>query len=100
MSPRSPIRLHDRLAALSSELGQSLEDQIPELRGDAALMELLGTSVEGERRHGLARVAPCIVVERVEAPTAALNYARRLAQHGVPVNALARRLDRLGQRTE
>jgi DNA-binding PucR family transcriptional regulator len=36
-------------------------------------------------------------VERVEAPTAALEYARRLAQHGVPVNALVRAY-RLGQR--
>jgi len=40
-------RLHDRLADASSEVRRSLEDQIPELRGDAALVELLGTSVEG-----------------------------------------------------
>jgi DNA-binding PucR family transcriptional regulator len=33
----------------------------------------------------------------VESPTAALEYARRLAQHGVPVNALVRAY-RLGQR--
>ncbi|HTY32081.1 MAG TPA: helix-turn-helix domain-containing protein [Mycobacterium sp.] len=38
-----------------------------------------------------------IAVERVEAPTAALEYARRLAQRGVPVNALVRAY-RLGQR--
>ena len=38
-----------------------------------------------------------IAVERVEAPTAALEYARRLAQHGMPVNALVRAY-RLGQR--
>ena len=36
-------------------------------------------------------------MERVEAPTAALEYARRLAQRGVPVNALIRAY-RLGQR--
>jgi DNA-binding PucR family transcriptional regulator len=38
-----------------------------------------------------------IAVQRVEAPAAALEYARRLAQHGVPVNALVRAY-RLGQR--
>jgi DNA-binding PucR family transcriptional regulator len=38
-----------------------------------------------------------IPVERVDPPTAALEYARRLAQHGVPVNALVRAY-RLGQR--
>jgi hypothetical protein len=90
-------RLHDRLAEVSSELRRSLEDQIPELRGDAALVELLGTSVEGNVDTVLHALRYDIAVERVEAPTAALEYARRLAQHGVPVNALVRAY-RLGQR--
>jgi hypothetical protein len=38
-----------------------------------------------------------IDVQRVQAPTAALEYARRLAQHGVPVHALVRAY-RIGQR--
>jgi hypothetical protein len=38
-----------------------------------------------------------IAVDCITAPAAALEYARRLAQHGVPVNALARAY-RLGQR--
>jgi len=37
-----------------------------------------------------------ISIERVEPPTAALEYARRVAQHGIPVNALVRAY-RLGQ---
>ena len=90
-------RLHDRLADVSSAIRRSLEDQIPELRGDAALVELLGTSVEGNVDTILHALRYDIAVERVEAPTAALEYARRLAQHGVPVNALVRAY-RLGQR--
>ena len=90
-------RLHDRLAEVSSALRRSLEDQIPELRGDAALVELLGTSVDGNVGTILHALRYDIAVERVEAPTAALEYARRLAQHGVPVNALVRAY-RLGQR--
>jgi hypothetical protein len=90
-------RLHDRVVDLSAELRRILEDQIPELRGDAALVELLGTSVEGNVDTILHALRYDIVVERVEAPTAALEYARRLAQHGVPVNALVRAY-RLGQR--
>jgi hypothetical protein len=82
---------------LSSALRQALEDQIPELRGDAALVELLGTSVEGNVDTVLHALRYDIAVERVEAPTAALEYARRLAQRGVPVNALVRAY-RLGQR--
>jgi hypothetical protein len=38
-----------------------------------------------------------IPVERVQAPTAALEHARRIAQQGVPVAALIR-MYRLGQR--
>ncbi|MGB6514982.1 MAG: PucR family transcriptional regulator, partial [Mycobacterium sp.] len=90
-------RLHGRLVALSSALRHALEDQIPELRGDAALVELLGTSVEGNVDTVLHALRYDIAVERVEAPTAALEYARRLAQRGVPVNALVRAY-RLGQR--
>jgi hypothetical protein len=90
-------RLHDRLADVSSIIHRSLEDQIPELRGDARLMELLGASVEGNVDTVLHALRYDIAVERVEAPTAALEYARRLAQQGMPVNALVRAY-RLGQR--
>ena len=74
-----------------------MEEQIPELRGDARVMELLGASVEGNVDTVLHALRYDIAVERVESPTAALEYARRLAQHGVPVNALVRAY-RLGQR--
>jgi hypothetical protein len=90
-------RLHGRVAGVSAELRRSLEEQIPELRGDPALVELLGTSVEGNVDTLLHALRYDIAVERVEAPTGALEYARRLAQHGVPVNALVRAY-RLGQR--
>jgi PucR C-terminal helix-turn-helix domain/GGDEF-like domain len=90
-------RLLDRLGGVSSVIHRALEEQIPELRGDAALVELLGTSVEGNVDTLLHALRYDIAVERVEAPTAALEYARRLAQHGVPVNSLVRAY-RLGQR--
>jgi DNA-binding PucR family transcriptional regulator len=90
-------RLHDRLSAVSSIILGNLEDQIPELRGDARLMELLGASVEGNVGTILHALRYDIAVERIEAPTTALEYARRLAQQGVPVNALVRAY-RLGQR--
>ena len=90
-------RLHDRLAAVSAGIQGSLEDHIPELRGDARVMELLGASVEGNVELLLHALRYGIPVERVDPPTAAMEYARRLAQHGVPVNALVRAY-RLGQR--
>jgi DNA-binding PucR family transcriptional regulator len=90
-------RLHARLADVSSIVFRSLEDQIPDLRGDARLMELLAASVEGNVDTVLHALRYDIAVERVEAPTAALEYARRLAQQGMPVNALVRAY-RIGQR--
>jgi len=89
-------RLQERLAQLSSGVQLYLEDQIPELRGDARVMELHGPSVEGNVDTLLHALRYNIAVERVEAPTAALEYARRLAQHGVPLHALVRAY-RLGQ---
>ena len=89
-------RLQERLAQLSSGMQLYLEDQIPELRGDARVMELHGPSVEGNVDTLLHALRYNIAVERVEAPTAALEYARRLAQHGVPLHALVRAY-RLGQ---
>jgi hypothetical protein len=90
-------RLHARLAAVSSSVQVSLEGHIPELQGDTRVVELLGASVEGNVELILHALRYDIPVERVEPPTAALEYARRLAQHGVPVNALVRAY-RLGQR--
>ena len=93
---KTAARLQERLAQLSSAIQLGLEDQIPELRGDARVMELHGPSVEGNVDTLLHALRYNIAVERVEAPTAALEYARRLAQHGVPLHALVRAY-RLGQ---
>jgi DNA-binding NarL/FixJ family response regulator len=90
-------RLDERLPKLASAIQHSLEEEIPELRGDTLTIELLGASVEGNVGLLLHALRYEIPVERVEPPTAALEYARRLAQHGVPVNALVRAY-RLGQR--
>ena len=59
-------------------------------------MELLGPSVEGNVDTLLHALRYAIPVERVAVSTVALEYARRLAQHGVPLNALVRAY-RLGQ---
>ena len=90
-------RLNGRLAQVASQLRRSLEDAIPELRADASVAELLGASVEGNVATILHALRYDMSVQRVEAPTAALEYARRLAQRGVPLNALIRAY-RLGQR--
>ena len=44
-------RMHGRLAEVSSTLRRSLEDQIPELRSAAALLELLGGGLDTPEAH-------------------------------------------------
>jgi DNA-binding PucR family transcriptional regulator len=90
-------RLHSRLAELASVMHSFLDAQIPELRGDERVTELLPPSVEANIDTVLRALRYGIDVERIEPPTTAFEYARRLAQHGVPVNALVRAY-RLGQK--
>jgi DNA-binding PucR family transcriptional regulator len=90
-------RMNERVTDVSATIRAALEDEIPELRSDARTIDLLGASVEGNVDTLLHALRHDIAVERIEPPTAALEYARRLAQQGVPVNALVRAY-RLGQR--
>ncbi|HEY1442653.1 MAG TPA: helix-turn-helix domain-containing protein [Mycobacterium sp.] len=88
--------MNERLPQLASDIRRFVEDAIPELRGDAFAIELLSGSAEGNVDTLLRALRYHIEVERVEAPSTALEHARQLAQQGVPVNALVRSY-RLGQ---
>lgn len=85
-----------RLGQISEAVQLELLSQIPELRGDARLVDLLHDSVEGNVATIFAAIANDIPPGGVTPPTAALEYARRLAQHDVSPNALVRAY-RLGQ---
>jgi GGDEF-like domain/PucR C-terminal helix-turn-helix domain len=89
--------LHQRLSELTAVIQRLLQEEIPELAQDAQSIELLGASVGGNVDTVLHAMRYEIAVQRVEAPTAAMEYARRLAQHGVPVHGLVRAY-RVGQR--
>ncbi|WP_447644907.1 PucR family transcriptional regulator [Nocardioides zeae] len=80
---------HD-LAGLVDGMRGELAARITELDGDPVLLELLGASIEGNVDTILHALQHHIEPGRFEPPTAAFEYARRLAQRGVPVNALVR----------
>jgi hypothetical protein len=88
------------LAAHRDEISAAIRDllatRIDELRGDPGLIDLLGASVEGNVETILHVLRHGLPPREVEPPLAAMEYARRLAQRGVPVNALVRAY-RLGQ---
>ncbi|MEH3155267.1 MAG: helix-turn-helix domain-containing protein [Gordonia paraffinivorans] len=75
-----------------------LEHEISELRGDPQLLELLGASVEGNVATFLQVVHDGVPTARLQAPAAAVDYARHLARTAAPVTALVRAY-RLGYNT-
>jgi len=88
--------LESRIAELATDIRDLIQRDIPILGGDPALISLLGASVEENVVTVVHMLRHGIVTAHVEAPTAALEYARRLAQRDVPATALIRAY-RVGQ---
>lgn len=80
----------ERLPQLAGELLTRILRDVPDLRGDEGVEELLAASARESIATGIDVVVHAIDVGRVDPPAAALEYARRLAQRGVPVEALLR----------
>jgi DNA-binding PucR family transcriptional regulator len=83
-------RLADRLGVLATSMQQLLIIEIPELREDAQLLQLLHDSIEANVETVFSAIRHDIAIDKVEPPTAALEHARRLAQRGESVNILVR----------
>ena len=72
-----------RQAEVARSVQHHLASDITELRGDPEIIEMLGASVAGNIDTIFHALRYDISLENIEAPTAALEYARRLAQRGV-----------------
>lgn len=90
-------RLEQQVEQISRAIRIEIEDQIPELRVDARMIEMLGASTLANVETILAALQRDVPVESVDAPAAALDYGRRAAQHDIAVGSLIRGY-RLGQR--
>jgi hypothetical protein len=88
--------LEPRIAGLATDIRDLIQRDIPTLGADPQLTSLLDASVEENIVTFVHMLRHGIVTAHVEAPTAALEYARRLAQHDVPATALIRAY-RVGQ---
>ena len=91
-------RLDNKLGEVTESIQQLLAAEISELHGDAQLQELLHDTVVANVDTFFASIRHNIPVRNVEPPTAAMEYARRLAQREISANALVRAY-RLGHRT-
>jgi DNA-binding PucR family transcriptional regulator len=79
-----------RSAELAADIYRLIVKKIPALHGDSRVLTLLEASVAENVSTMLHILQHGIDLEHVRAPAAAEEYARRLAQHGVPVAALLR----------
>lgn len=104
--------LTPRAAEISADIYQLIVREIPQLRGDGRVLTLLEASVGENVTTALHVMQHGIDLENVHSPVAAEEYARRLAQRGVPIAALLRAyrigatrfqdwcLEELGRRTD
>jgi PucR C-terminal helix-turn-helix domain/GGDEF-like domain len=82
--------LDSRLAEIAQDVTEHLAAAIEPLRGEAAIVGVLRASVT-ENISALFHVFEHgMPVDSIEAPPAAIEYTRRLAQRGVPAGALIR----------
>jgi DNA-binding PucR family transcriptional regulator len=82
--------LTPRTAEMSADVYGLIVREIPQLRGDKRVLALLEASVAENVATVLHIIQHGIELENVHAPAAAEEYARRLAQRGVPASALLR----------
>jgi hypothetical protein len=79
-----------RADAVSKDVYEVILRQIPQLRDDKPLLALLASSVDSNVGTCLQIMQHRIDLAAVQAPAAAVEYARRLAQHEAPLTALLR----------
>lgn len=89
--------LHSRMAEMTAGIQRRLDEELPELGPGTRTADMLEAGIGGNLDTLLHALRYGIDIRRVQAPTAAMEHARRLAQQGVPVHALVRAY-RIGQR--
>lgn len=78
------------LPEVSRDIGRQVIAEIPDLRGDATVTKILQASVAENVATLLHIFENDIPLDKIEGPAAALEYARRLAQRGISLSAMAR----------
>ena len=79
-----------RAAAVSEDVYEMILREIPELGDDKPVLTLLASSVHSNVGTCLQVMQHQIDLSAVQAPAAAVEYARRRAQRGTPLTALLR----------
>src|SRR5947209_1732102 len=83
-------RMDDRLPAITSYVQDLLAKEVAEVAADGELLVLIRDVVQGNFDAFFAAIRHGIAIDHVEAPTAAIEHARRAAQRNVDADALVR----------
>lgn len=83
-------RLGDLVEALPEAIDALLLEEVGELAADQQLKDLLSDTITANVDTWFSVIRYSIPIDQVEAPTAALEHARRMAQREISVNALLR----------
>ncbi|MUL49843.1 PucR family transcriptional regulator [Mycobacterium sp. CBMA293] len=83
-------RLSAKLPAMTRSLQELLFQERSAMGGDGELMTLLYDAVQGNLEAFFPAIRHGIPIDRIEAPTAALEHARRMAQRGTSVDEMVR----------
>ena len=79
-----------RAASVREDVYEVILREIPQLRDDQPVLTLLASSVDSNIDTCLQILQHRIDLAAVQAPAAAVEYARRLAQRGTPLTSLLR----------
>jgi hypothetical protein len=90
-------RLHKKFNMVCARIQVSVEDQVPELRGDGRMTELLAESIRANAATVLDALSQHSPEVDIVVPKAAFEHAKRIARQGIPVNTVVRAY-RLAQR--
>ncbi len=84
------VAVSRRAAAVSEDVYEVILREIPEIRDDKSVLTLLASSVQSNIGTCLQVMQHQIDLSTVQAPAAAVEYARRRAQRGTSLTALLR----------
>ncbi|MBT2235668.1 CdaR family transcriptional regulator [Nonomuraea sp. NEAU-A123] len=82
--------LGSHLSEVSRDIAENIVAEIPELRGDPSVIKILQASIAENVATLLHIFENDIPLDNIEGPAAASEYARRLAQRGIPLSAMSR----------
>ncbi|MFC9840178.1 PucR family transcriptional regulator [Rhodococcus sp. NPDC127530] len=82
--------LFTHLAEISDSFHKEVENSIPELVAEPALVELLGSTLQGNIELFLEYVKGTVALEEIVLPAASMVHARRVAQREISSVALLR----------